>query len=98
MNCPWVGQFTPGIYPETIHPALYFAFYYRYCYNNTGEFSLGRTIYPGYSDVSDKVRGELPLGRTVYRRYPYSDVSADPRLYDGRLFVGTLPNYDSTLK
>ena len=31
-----------------------------------GEFSFGRTIYPGYSDVSDKVRGELPLGRTVY--------------------------------
>ena len=91
MNCPWVGQFTPGIYPETIHPALYFAFYYRFCDNNTGEFSLGRTIYPGYSDVSDKVRGELPLGRTVYPRY--SDVSAGPRLYDG-----TLPNYDSTLK
>ena len=31
--------------------------------------------------------------------YPgYSDVSAGPRLYDGRLFVGTLPNYDYTLK
>ena len=56
-----------------------------------GEFALGRTIYPGYSDVSDKVQGELPLGRTVYPRF--SDVSAVPRLYDG-----TLPNYDSTLK
>ena len=31
--------------------------------------------------------------------YPgYSDVSAGPRLYDGRLFVGTLPNYEYTLK
>ena len=31
--------------------------------------------------------------------YPgYNDVSAGPRLYDGRLFVGTLPNYDSILK
>ena len=29
--------------------------------------------------------------------YPgYND--AGPRLYDGRLFVGTLPNYDSILK
>ena len=31
--------------------------------------------------------------------YPgYNDVSAGPRLYDRRLFVGTLPNYESILK
>ena len=41
-SCPRVEQFAPGIHPETIYPALYFA--------------LGRTIYPGYSDVSDKVK------------------------------------------
>ena len=30
--------------------------------------------------------------------YPgYSDVSAGPRLYDGSLFVGTLPNYEYTV-
>ena len=98
MNCPWVGlgQFTPGIHPETIHPRYILPFTIDLVIITRGEFSLGRTIYPGYSDVSDKVRGELPLGRTVYPRY--SDVSAGPRLYDGRLFVGTLPNYDYTLK
>ena len=30
-----------------------------------GELSMGRTIYPEYTAVSDKVQGELPLGRTV---------------------------------
>ena len=89
MNYPWVGQFTPGIHPETIHPRYILPFTIDLVIISRGEFSLGRTIYPGYSD-------ELPLGRTVYPRY--SDVSAGPRLYDGRLFVGTLPNYDYTLK
>ena len=54
MHCPWVGQFTPGIHPETIHPgtiypALYFAFTIDLKIITRGELSLGRTIYIGNS-------------------------------------------------
>ena len=61
------GQFTPGQFtPGRFTPRYTLPFIIDLVIITRGEFSLGRTIYPGYSDVSDKVRGELPLGRTVY--------------------------------
>ena len=85
------GQFTPGqLTPKQFTPGQF----------TPGQFTPGR-LTPGYTlpftiDIAIKTRGELSLGRTIYPGY--SDVGTSPRLYGGRLFVGTLSNYDSTLK